>query len=177
MSPTLNFNPTFFVISLLIFLDDYRFTMLQLQPLIKWYLIQISIIRDNLSSQVVDKRRHGFDQRMNSSIIHDIICSLLHKRCHPNSYHSDVTYHMILDIRFSVGFLYVPWNDVYVGPSLVPIIQNHNITTYEFKLWRVGNSTSSHGLYRACAVVEIMYSLSKWNLWLMMMNEVATCTM
>ena len=31
-----------------------------------------------------------------SSIIHDNICSLIHKQCHPKSYHSDIKYHMSL---------------------------------------------------------------------------------
>ena len=39
------------------FLGDYKFTVLQLVLLTKWFLIQIAIIHDNISSQVVDKRR------------------------------------------------------------------------------------------------------------------------
>ena len=53
--------------------------MLQLLLLTKWIFIQISIIHDNISSQDADKRRWGFGQWMNSSIIRDIICSLVHK--------------------------------------------------------------------------------------------------
>ena len=30
-----------------------------------------------------------FGQWMNSSIIHDTICSLIYEKCHPKSYHSD----------------------------------------------------------------------------------------
>ena len=63
--------------------------------------IQISIIQDNMSSQVVDRRRYGFGQWMNSSIIHENICSLIHKMCHPKSYHSDIKYHMIINNIFS----------------------------------------------------------------------------
>ena len=37
---------------------------------------------------------------MNSSIIHGRICSLIHKKCHPKSCHSDIEYHMILNILF-----------------------------------------------------------------------------
>ena len=80
-------------------LGDYSFTMLQLRSLIKWSLIQISIIADNISSQVVDKRWQGFGQWMNSSIIHDNICSLMHKKCHPES---DIKHHMTRIIIFSV---------------------------------------------------------------------------
>ena len=58
--------------------------------LTKWFFIQILIIHDNFSSQVADKRRPGFGQRMNSSIIHANICSLIHRKRHPKSYHSDI---------------------------------------------------------------------------------------
>ena len=40
---------------------------------------------------------------MNSSIIHDNICSLGRKKCHPKSYHSDIEYHMTLNVIFSVA--------------------------------------------------------------------------
>ena len=57
-------------------------------------IIQISVIHDNISSQVVDKSRKDLDQWMTSSIIYDNICSLIHKKCHPKSYHSDTKYHI-----------------------------------------------------------------------------------
>ena len=60
--------------------------------------IQISIIRDNISSQVVDKRRYGFSQWMNSFIIHDNIWSLIHKKYHPKNYQSHIKYHMIFSV-------------------------------------------------------------------------------
>ena len=78
-------------------------TVLQLLSLTKWFFIQISILHDNISSQVGDERRWGFGQWMSSSIIHDNICSLIHKNCHPKSYHIDIKYHMILNITFSVS--------------------------------------------------------------------------
>jgi hypothetical protein len=40
---------------------------------------------------------------MNSFIIHDNIHSLIHKKCHPKSHHSDIKYHMTLNITFSVA--------------------------------------------------------------------------
>ena len=41
---------------------------------------------------------------MNSpTIIHDNICNFLYKKCHLQSYHSDIKYHMTLNITFSVG--------------------------------------------------------------------------
>ena len=64
--------------------------------------IQNSIIHDNLSSQVGDKRRYGFGQWMNLSNVHDNICSLIHKQCHPKSYQSNINYHMTLNIISSV---------------------------------------------------------------------------
>ena len=48
------------------------------------------------SSWVADKSRWDFGQWMNSSIIHDSICKLIHKKCHVKSHH------MILNIIFSV---------------------------------------------------------------------------
>jgi hypothetical protein len=56
VSPTLNINPTLFVIPCN-FILGYSFTTLQLLSLTKQIFIQISIIHDNISSQVVDKRR------------------------------------------------------------------------------------------------------------------------
>ena len=38
----------------------------------------------------------------NPSIIHDVLCSLIHKKCHPKSYHNDIKWHMTLNIIFSV---------------------------------------------------------------------------
>ena len=40
---------------------------------------------------------------MNSSIMYYSICSLIHKKCHPKNYHSDIKYHMTLNIIFSVA--------------------------------------------------------------------------
>ena len=87
---------------LVIFGGHYWFTVLQLLLLTKWFLIQTSIIHVNISSQVVDKRTQGFGQWMNWSIIHYSICSLIHKKSHPRSYHSYIKYHMTLNIIFSV---------------------------------------------------------------------------
>ena len=39
---------------------------------------------------------------MNSTIIHDSICSVIHKKCHLKSYHSDIEYHITLNVIFSV---------------------------------------------------------------------------
>jgi len=75
---------------------DYGCTILQLLSHTKWFFIPIWIIHDNNSSQVLDKRRQGFGQWMNSSIIHANICSLILMKCYPKSYHSDIKYHMKL---------------------------------------------------------------------------------
>ena len=66
------------------------------------FFIQISIIYDNISSQVIDKRKQGFGQWINSSIIHDNICKLVHEKCHLRSCHGDIKYHMTLNMIFSV---------------------------------------------------------------------------
>jgi len=53
--------------------------------------------------QVVDKKKHGFDQRTSSSIIHDNICALIHKEYHPKRHHtSDIKHHVAPNIMFSV---------------------------------------------------------------------------
>ena len=106
LSPTLNANPTLFVIPCKFFwgaggLGIIDLQLLQLLSLMKWFYVQIWIIHDNISSKVVDKRREGFGQWMNLSIIHDNICSFIHKKCHPKSYHSDIKYHIILSIIVS----------------------------------------------------------------------------
>jgi hypothetical protein len=82
VSPTLIANSTLFVIPCRLF-GDNRFTWSQLLSIIKCFFIQMLIIRDNISSQVADMRRWGFGQWMNSSIIHDNICKLIHKKFHP----------------------------------------------------------------------------------------------
>ena len=107
MSPTLNVNPTLFVIpcNFLFFFVGGEILDLQCcnyHHLPNDSLIQILIIHDNISSQVVEKRRWGFGQWMNSSITHDNLCQLIHKKCHPKSYHSDMKCHMTLDIVFRV---------------------------------------------------------------------------
>ena len=43
-----------------------------------------------------------FHQWINSSLIHDNIFSLIREKCHLKSYHSDIKYHMTLNIIFSV---------------------------------------------------------------------------
>ena len=47
------------------------------------------------------KSRHDTDN-LKSPIIHDNICSFIHKKCHPKSYHSDIKSLMTLNIKFSV---------------------------------------------------------------------------
>ena len=46
---------------------------------------------------------------MNSSSIHDNICSLIHKKCHLKSNRSDIKYHTTLNITFSIVSLYLLW--------------------------------------------------------------------
>ena len=44
---------------------------------------------------------------MNSFIVHDYICLLIHKTCNLKSYHSDIIYHMTSNIIFSVVSMHV----------------------------------------------------------------------
>ena len=109
-SSTLNVNPTLFVVPSKKKLDDYRFAMLQLLSLMKLCFIQILIIHDNISSQVVKKRSLVFGQWMNSSSIHDKFCPPIHKKCHPKSYCCDIKCHMTLNVLLSVVYrLDLPW--------------------------------------------------------------------
>ena len=99
MSPTLNVNPTLFVIPctnnwMIINLHYCNYSHLPSNFSSKF--------NENISSKVADKRRKGFGQWMNSSIIHDEIYTLIRKKCHPKSYNSDIEYHMTLNIIFSV---------------------------------------------------------------------------
>ena len=49
---------------------------------------------------------------MNSSIIHDNIHSLIHKKFHLKSYHGDIKYHMTLNMIFSVVCMHTEDNDI-----------------------------------------------------------------
>ena len=49
------------------------------------------------------EKEKGYGQWMNSSIIHDNICSLIHKKCHLKSHDSDIKNHMAL-ISYLVWF-------------------------------------------------------------------------
>ena len=58
----------------------------------------------NHQRQVVDERRIGFGQRINSSITHDDICKLIH----PKSVHSGIECRMALNIIVSVVLVCFP---------------------------------------------------------------------
>ena len=68
-----------------------------------------------------DKRRSGFGQWMNSSIIHDNIRSHVHKKYHPKSCHADIEYHMTLSIIFSV---------VNPKPTMFTAFQHYSWSSY-----------------------------------------------
>ena len=53
-------------------------------------------------------RRQGYGQWMNLFITHDNICSLIHKKYHLISYHSDNRYHIKPNTIFSVVGTYRP---------------------------------------------------------------------
>jgi hypothetical protein len=44
---------------------------------------------------------------LNSSIIHDNVCSLIYKKCHPKSYYGGIKYYVTSNIVFSVAFMHV----------------------------------------------------------------------
>ena len=65
------------------FCCNCRINVSPLLSLTQWLSIQKSIIHATFSPHVADNKREGLGQYMNSSIIHDIICSLIHKKCQP----------------------------------------------------------------------------------------------
>ena len=46
---------------------------------------------------------------MNSSIVHDNICSLIYEKCHTKNYNSDIKYHVTLNIIFNIAYE-KPWD-------------------------------------------------------------------
>ena len=63
----------------------------------KWFFTQISIVCDNVSSQVSGKKRPLF-------IVRDSIRKLGHKKSHSKSCHSAIKCHMTLNIILSVSY-------------------------------------------------------------------------
>ena len=101
MSPTLNVNPTLFVIPCK-FYGDNRFTMLQLLSLTKRFFYPNLNHPWQYFIRSWSQEKIGFGQWMNSSIIHDNICSLSQKKYHPKNNHTEIQYHITLNIIFSV---------------------------------------------------------------------------
>ena len=85
-------------------LGDYGFTVLQWPSLTKWYFIQNSNNPWQYFITSCWQEKVRFWPMDDSSIIHDNTCSLIHEKCHLKSYHSDIKYHMTLNITFSVVF-------------------------------------------------------------------------
>ena len=110
MSPTLNVNPTLFVITCKKIGGIHIFTKLQLLSIIEWFFIRLLIIHDNISSQVhyhLIHTREGrvLDQWMNSSIIHhpwQCFVHLFRSSVIQKGYRSDIEYHTTLNTIFSV---------------------------------------------------------------------------
>ena len=68
-----------------------------------------------------------------------LFCSLLHKKCHLKRYHSDIKYHMILNIIFSV---------VLIGKLFwAQLVKSEGV--YKLKCTFVYMSRSKHGLLDA----------------------------
>ena len=95
----LNVNPTLFIIPC-IFWGDFRFTMLQLWSLTKWFSPKFQSSITILHHKLLIREGRVL---VNGSIIHDNICSLIHKKCHPGSYHSGIKFRMTLNIIFIVA--------------------------------------------------------------------------
>ena len=97
VSPTLNVIPTLFVMPC----NCYGGSQIYNVAVIVTYqmIFQNSIIHDNIFHHKVLTRE---GKGLNSSIIHDSNCSLIHNKCHPKCYNSDIKYHMTLNIMFSV---------------------------------------------------------------------------
>jgi len=99
VSPTLYVNPTLFVIACNFFWN-YRFRILQLLSLTKQFFIQNfnHLWQFYITSCWLEKV--GFWAV--AEFIHHPWRSLIHKKCHPKSYHRDIKYHITLNIIFSV---------------------------------------------------------------------------
>ena len=52
--------------------------------------------------KLLAREKVGFDQWMNSCIIHDNTCSLILTKCHPKRHHGGLKYHMTLTMLSSV---------------------------------------------------------------------------
>ena len=65
-------------------------------------LTKFQIIHVNISPRVASKRRLNLGYWMNSSIIYDSICSLIHMKCPLKSHQSGIKCHMTLNIIFRV---------------------------------------------------------------------------
>ena len=92
-----------------IFWGDFRLALLQFLSLSKWFFTQISISHDNISLQVVDKRRYGFCHRWTHpssiTIFVHLLISVIQKVI------------MTLNIMFNVllALPYKPWTNVYLS--------------------------------------------------------------
>ena len=50
--------------------------------------------------KLLTKDSSSIGQWMHPYIIHDVICSLIYKKCHLKSYHIDIKYHMTIGEQF-----------------------------------------------------------------------------
>ena len=122
--------------------------IIDLLSLTKWIFIQNYVIHDNISSQVADKRGWGFGQWMNSSTIHDSICSLIQK-CHPKRYQGHIKYHTTL---------YISYNSVVGTCEFNPIIFSLHLGWFVLihtRKWWASNQHEN-------SPVHCYYEWSKW---------------
>ena len=84
--------------------------------------------------KLLSKEGKDFGQRVNSSIIHDKYLFTIHKRCHPESYHSDINDHMTLNIILSVVDTYKPYLTKWASLSLVTLESSEQAAYMEIHL-------------------------------------------
>ena len=192
VSPTLNANATLFIIPC-IFLGVRRIIDVQCcnychLPSHFSSKFQSSLM--TFSSQVTDKRRSGFGPWMKSFIIRDKTCSLIHKKRHPRSCHSDIKYHMALNIIFSIP----PYNALRCSKNeprgpLTPmahhdwidlIINAHHVSlslTYIYLLHqsKVGGSCYSAHQFHWILLIQSILLPTRCHTLIVRINACATC--
>ena len=112
--------------------------------------IQTSIIHDNVSWQVADENRFDSRQWMNSSINHDSICKLIHKKWHRKSYH------ITLNIISNVANTY----ELYPTRSHLHL---KKFVLFPTKIWRA-NSLHWNLTLIMCLTMFVFIRFSSWSL-------------
>ena len=91
---------------------------------------------------------------MSSSIIHDNICSLIHKKRHPKSYHSDINYHITLNIIFSIA--------IHLNLGIDKKISNEQIMLCWFHWDATCQPTQIRGTHKQPHPTQAFYMKANW---------------